>query len=90
MIIDAHKNYVELQQKVQLVKARGKTDYSMREDGGISFKGRLCVSMDKGVKNKLLHEAHNTVFTMHPGCNKMYHDLKQYYGWRGMKKDVTD
>ena len=42
------------------------------------------------MKNKLLHEAHNTVFTMHPEGNKMYQDLKQCYGWRGMKKDVTD
>ena len=42
------------------------------------------------MKNKLLHEAHNTIFTMHPRANKMYQDLKQYYGWQGMKKDVTD
>ena len=90
MITDAQKNYVELQQKVQLVKDGGKTDYSTGEDRGIYYEGGLCVSADKGVKNKLLHEAHNTVFTMHPGGNKMYQDLKQYYGWRGMKKDVTD
>ena len=41
----------------------------MGEDGGIYHKGKLCVSADKGVKNKLLHDAHNTVFTMHPGGN---------------------
>ena len=61
----------------------------MEEDGGIYHKGRLCVSADKGVKIKLLHEAHNTVFIMHPGGNKMYQDLKQYYGWQEMKKDMT-
>ena len=90
MIIDAKKNDVELQQKIQLVKDGGKTEYSIGEDGGIYHKSILCVSADKGVKNKVLHEAHNTVFTMHPGGNKMYQDLKQYYGWRGMKKDVID
>ena len=79
MIIDAQKNDVELQQKIQLVKDGSKTEYSMGEDGGIYHKDRLCVSTIKGVKNKLLHEAHNTIFTMHPGGNKMYQDLKQYY-----------
>ena len=53
----------------------------MGEDGGVYHKGRLCVSVDKGQKNNFLHEAHNTVFTMNPGSNKMYQDLKQYYGW---------
>ena len=41
------------------------------------------------LKNKLMYESHNIVFIMHPGGNKMYQDLKQYYWWRGMKKDVT-
>ena len=42
------------------------------------------------LKNKLMYESHNTVFTMHPRGNKMYQDLKQYYWWRGIKKDVTE
>ena len=44
---------------------------------------------DNEPKKELLHEAHNSVFTMHPRGNKMYQDLKQYYWWRGMKRDVT-
>ena len=42
------------------------------------------------MKKKLIYEAHNTVFTMHPGGTKMYHDLKQCYWWQGMKRDVTE
>ena len=45
---------------------------------------------DKELKQKLLFEAHNTVFTMHHGGNKMYQDLKQFYWWKGMKTDVTE
>ena len=45
---------------------------------------------DKELKKKLLFEAHNTVFTMHLGGNKMYQDLKQHYWWKGMKRDVTE
>ena len=45
---------------------------------------------DKELNKKLLFEAYNTVFTMHLGGNKMYHDLKQHYWWKGMKRDVTE
>ena len=90
MIIDAQKNDVELQQKVQLVKDGGKTDYSMREDGGLFYKNRLFVPIVHELKKKLMYESHNTIFTMHPGGNKMYQDLKQYYWWPGMKKDIAE
>ena len=30
------------------------------------------------------------LFTMHPGGNKMYQDMKQYYWWRGMKKGISE
>ena len=36
-----------------------------------------------------MYESHNTVFTMHPGGNKMYQDLKHYYWWQGVKKDIA-
>nr|GFD39568.1 putative reverse transcriptase domain-containing protein [Tanacetum cinerariifolium] len=26
---------------------------------------------------------------IHPGSTKMYHDLKQYFWWSGMKRDVA-
>ena len=90
MIIDAQKNDKELQKKVQLVKANDKTNFLVREGGSLYFQNRLCVPIDNELKKELLHEAHNSVFTMHPGGNKMYQDLKQYYWWRGMKRDVTE
>ena len=54
------------------------------------------VLMQEGVPNvqelkmKLMYESHNTIFTMHLGGDKMYRDLKQYYWWRGMKKDIVE
>ena len=68
-----------MQKKVQLVKDRNKTNFSIKEDGSLYFRNRLCVTTDNELKKKLLYEAHNTVFTMHSGGNKMYQDLKQYY-----------
>ena len=90
MIIDAQKNDEEMQKKVQLVRDGDKIDFSVKEDGSLYFQNRLCVPTDNELKKKLLYEAHNTVFTMHPGGNKMYQDLKQYYWWRGMIRDETE
>ena len=90
MIIDAHKNDEEMQKKVQMVRDGDNTEFSVKEEGSLYFQNRLCVPDDKELKEKLLFEAHNTVFTMHPGSNKMYQDLKQHYWWKGMKRDVTE
>ena len=55
-----------------MVKDDDKTDFSVKEAGSLHFQDRLCVPDDKELKEKLLFEAHNTVFTMHHGGNKMY------------------
>ena len=72
MITYAKKNDEEMQKKVQLVRDGDKIDFLVKEDGSFYFQNRLCVPTDNELKKKLLYEAHNTVFTMHPGGNKMY------------------
>ena len=90
MMIDVKKSDVKLQQSVQLVRNGEKTDYSTEDDGILLYKNRLCVLNVQELKNKLMYESHNTVFTMHPGGNKMYQDVKQYYWWLGMKRDIAE
>ena len=82
MIIDAQKNDEELQKKSQTVKDGDETEFSVKEARSLYFQNRLCVLDDKELKKKFLFEAHNTVFTLHPGDNKMYKDLKQFYWWK--------
>ena len=73
-----------------MVRDGDKTKLLQKEAGSLYFQNRLCVPDIKELKQKLLYEAHNTVFTMHPRGNKMYHDLKQFYWRKGMKRDVTE
>ena len=56
---------------MQTIQEGKQTDYVMREGESLYFKDRLCVPANDELKKKLLHEAHNTLFTMHPGSNKM-------------------
>ena len=80
MMISAQKDDVELQKKVQMVRDGDKTDFSVKEVRSLYFQNRLCVSYDKELKKKLLFEAHNTVFTMHTGGNKLYQNLNNITG----------
>ena len=72
MIIDVQKKDEELQKKLQMVRDGDKTEFSKKEAGSLYFQNRLCVPDDKELKKKLLYEAHNMIFTMHLGGNKMY------------------
>jgi hypothetical protein len=44
----------------------------------------------KELKDKILHDTHESTYSIHPGGNKMYHDLKATYWWHRMKRDVTE
>ncbi len=36
----------------------------------------VCVPSDKEIRDEILKEAHRSTYTIHPGCTKMYIDLK--------------
>ena len=60
------------------------------EDEVIRFEGRLCVPKNEELRNEVLHEAHHSKYTIHPGVTKMYQDMKRMYWCPGMKKDVAN
>jgi hypothetical protein len=43
----------------------------------------------KELKDKILHEVHESAYSIHPGGNKIYHDLKVTYWCYGIKRDVA-
>jgi hypothetical protein len=81
-------------EKIQKIKRNIKEEKSPGfledEEGVLWYKGRICVPNIKELKDKILHEAHESVYSIHPGGNKMYHDLKATYWWNGMKRDVAE
>ena len=42
------------------------------------------------MKEHLLDEAHSSKYSVHPGGDKMYQDLKLMFWWSGMKKDIAE
>jgi hypothetical protein len=65
---------------------------NFREDaeGVIWFKDRLCIPDIKSIRKLILKEAHETSYSIHPGSEKMYQDLKKRSWWYGMKGDIAE
>jgi hypothetical protein len=49
----------------------------------------LVVPKNPELRKKILDEAHLSKFSMHPGSNKMYHDLRFLYWWTRMKREIA-
>jgi hypothetical protein len=54
------------------------------------FKDRLCIPDIKSIQELILKEAHETVYFIHPGSEKMYQDLKKRFLWYGMKREIAE
>ncbi|WVZ52154.1 hypothetical protein U9M48_003240 [Paspalum notatum var. saurae] len=63
--------------------------FTLDGQGILWFKGRLVVPKDMELRKKILDKAHTSMFTMHPGSNKMYQDLKQKFWWTRMKREIA-
>ncbi|KAJ0666882.1 putative nucleotidyltransferase, Ribonuclease H [Helianthus annuus] len=60
-----------------------------KEDGLLYFMNRLWVPKHDDLRTFLMNEAHKSRYSVHPGADKMYMDLRNLYWWPGMKRDVT-
>jgi hypothetical protein len=65
-------------------------DFCEDGEGVVWFKDRLCVPDIKSIWELILKEAHETAYSMHPGSEKMYQDLKKRFWWYGMKREIAE
>ncbi|GJU72817.1 putative reverse transcriptase domain-containing protein [Tanacetum coccineum] len=66
------------------------THFERRDDGGIYFFDRIWIPSVGGVRKLIMDEAHTSRYSIHPGADKMYHDLRDLYWWPGMKRDIAE
>jgi hypothetical protein len=50
----------------------------------------LCVPNIKSIRELILMEAHETTYSIHPGSENMYQDLKKRFCWYGMKREIAE
>ena len=69
---------------------KGKAACFRLDDAGVLwFKNHLVVPKVPKLRQSILEEAHTTRLSIHPGSNKMYHDLKQRFWWTKMKIEIA-
>ena len=58
-------------------------------EGVLWFKNRLVVPKKLELQKQILDEAHLSRYSIHPGSNKMYQDLRQRLWWTRMKREIA-
>ncbi|GJU75563.1 reverse transcriptase domain-containing protein [Tanacetum coccineum] len=49
-----------------------------------------AVPLKGDVRTLIMDEDHKSKYSVHPGADKMYYDLRDRYWWPGMKKDIDE
>jgi hypothetical protein len=73
----------------EMIEAGKAPDFTEDEQGTVWFRRRICVPDVDQLHEKILLEAHDSAYSIHPGSTKMYEDMKERYWWYGMKRDVA-
>ncbi|GJU93733.1 putative reverse transcriptase domain-containing protein [Tanacetum coccineum] len=60
-----------------------------RADGTLCLDNRSWLPCYGDMRSLIMHESHKSKYSIHPGAEKMYHDLKMLYWWPNMKTDIA-
>ncbi|GJS71109.1 putative reverse transcriptase domain-containing protein [Tanacetum coccineum] len=60
-----------------------------RADGTLCFNGRSWLPCYGDLRTVIMHEPYKSKFSIHPGSEKMYQDMKKLYWWPNMKFDIA-
>jgi hypothetical protein len=89
-IRQAHNRCLEIEE-VKNLMARGKAaDYRLDEQGTLWLRDRICIPRSKDIRDSILKEAHDSRYSIHSSCKKMYKDLKVRFWWEKMREDIAE
>nr|GEZ07479.1 putative reverse transcriptase domain-containing protein [Tanacetum cinerariifolium] len=60
-----------------------------RTDGTQCLNGRSWLPCYDDLRTVIMHESHKSKYSVHPGSDKMYQDIKKLYWWPNMKADIA-
>ncbi|GJS17982.1 putative reverse transcriptase domain-containing protein [Tanacetum coccineum] len=63
--------------------------FERKEDGGLYVAERIWVPVYGNLRTLIMKETHTSKYSVHPGADKMYYDLRDLYWWPRMKKDIA-
>nr|GEX23816.1 reverse transcriptase domain-containing protein [Tanacetum cinerariifolium] len=60
-----------------------------RIDGTLCLNRRSWMPGRGNLRELIMHDSHKSKYSIHPGSNKMYLDLKKLYWWLNMKAEIA-
>nr|GEY32588.1 putative reverse transcriptase domain-containing protein [Tanacetum cinerariifolium] len=64
--------------------------FEIRPDGTRCIKNQSWLPLFGNLRDLIMHESHKSKYSIHPGSDKMYRDLKKLYWWPSMKPNIAD
>ncbi|GKE95123.1 putative reverse transcriptase domain-containing protein, partial [Tanacetum coccineum] len=100
LVVTVHNNLPKQIQNAQVEACKEKNigaegfhgegePFEVRSDGTKCLKGRVWLPLFGGLRGLIKLESHKSKYSIHPGSDKMYHDLRKLYWWPNMKVDIA-
>ncbi|GJY10281.1 putative reverse transcriptase domain-containing protein [Tanacetum coccineum] len=64
--------------------------FKIRPDGTRCIKNQSWLPLFGNLRDLIMHESHKSKYSIHPGSDKMYQDLKKLYWWPNMKAIIAE
>lgn len=64
--------------------------FGIQHDSFLWYGKRLYIPNDPDLKWEIMEEVHNAVYLVHPRSNKIYKDLKEWYSWNNIEREITE
>ncbi|GKC76308.1 putative reverse transcriptase domain-containing protein, partial [Tanacetum coccineum] len=58
-------------------------------NGTLCLNGKSWLPCYGHLRTVMMHESHKSKYSIHPGSDKMYQDMKKLYWWPNMKADIA-
>ncbi|GJW67460.1 putative reverse transcriptase domain-containing protein [Tanacetum coccineum] len=64
--------------------------FEIRPDGTRCIKNRSWLPLSGNLRDLIMHESYKSKYSIHPGSDKMYQDLKKLFWWPNMKVIIVE
>ncbi|GKB56777.1 reverse transcriptase domain-containing protein [Tanacetum coccineum] len=64
--------------------------FEIHPDGTRCIKNQSWLPLFSNLRDLIMHKSHKLEYSIHPGSDKMYQDLKKLYWWPNMKVIIAE
>jgi hypothetical protein len=89
-VVEAKQNDEDVRKGGNMLRSGVETPFQILEDKMITMDRKMYLPSDNAFKEKILKEAHESRFVVHPNSIKMYKYLKEFFWRPNMKKEIAN